>query len=75
MRKVELLAIAMHQYFCFFYFPGKHKIDVTYLGAHIDNSPYEITTYSPKLVHLSKMPLGILGIPFKFRGKHMYNYH
>ena len=48
---------------------GIHKINVTYLGAHIDQSPYEVSTYSPKLVHLSKMPLGILGIPFKFRGK------
>ena len=49
-------------------------MNVTYLGAHIDQSPYEVSTYSPKLVHLSKMPLGILGIPFKFRGKSNTSY-
>ena len=60
----------LHLYSVFVYmFAGKHRIDVTYLGAHIDESPYQVSTYSPKLVHISKMPLGILGIPFKFRGK------
>jgi len=48
---------------------GVHSIDVTYLGAHIADSPYFVKTYDAKMVRLSKMPLGILGIPFKFRGK------
>lgn len=47
---------------------GVHTIHVTYLGAPIGDSPYQVKTYDPKLVRLSKMPLGILNIPFKFRG-------
>lgn len=46
---------------------GMHTINVTYSGAHIGDSPYQVMTYDPKLVHFSKMPLGILNIPFKFR--------
>ncbi|KAL4220761.1 hypothetical protein ACF0H5_021155 [Mactra antiquata] len=46
---------------------GVHNIHVTYLGAPIGDSPYQVKTYDPKLVRLSKMPLGILNIPFKFR--------
>ncbi|KAK3589648.1 hypothetical protein CHS0354_015146 [Potamilus streckersoni] len=45
---------------------GTHTINVTSLGVHIGKSPYKTEVYNAKAARLSKMPLGLLGIPFKF---------
>ncbi|KAL3847646.1 hypothetical protein ACJMK2_018548, partial [Sinanodonta woodiana] len=45
---------------------GTHTINVTSLGVHIGKSPYKTEAYNAKAARISKMPLGLLGIPFKF---------